>query len=104
MSTIDKIALQAASTAFATEKLPDNWVEMTNEEQKVWLNDHRWTPFENDTTDELYALIDTHADTIKGVIIDTLKVLKERLIVAAIECELPSDFNELDLQSMLSME
>ena len=103
MSEIDFIALQAASDAFATEPLPDNWEEMSEESQSQWLEDHRWQHFENDSNDEFFALIDTHADTVKDAVKASLKVLKEKLINAAIECELPSDFNELDLESMLGL-
>jgi hypothetical protein len=104
MSKIDFIALQAASEAFATGPQPDEWLEMSDEQQNEWLDNHKRQPFENDTNDEFFALRDTHSDTVKNAVKEALKVLKEQLIEGAIECELPSDFNELDLQTMLGME
>ncbi|MDA8652365.1 hypothetical protein N9L75_07335 [Porticoccaceae bacterium] len=104
MSKIDFIALQAASEAFATDPLPDEWLEMSDEQQNEWLDDHKRQPFENDTNDDFLDFIDAHSDTVKNAVKEVLKVLKEQLIEVAIECELPSDFNELNLQAMLGME
>lgn len=103
MSEIDFIALKAASTAFATDPLPEDWETLSDEDQSEWLDDHKWVHFEDDSNDEFFALIDTHADDVKDAVRASLKVLKEKLIEAAIECDLPSDFNELDLESMLNL-
>jgi hypothetical protein len=104
MSEIDFIALQAASEAFATDRLPDNWMDLSDEEQIEWLGDNRWCHFENDTTDSFYALIDTHADHIKDAISDVLDLLKDKLIEALIQNELTDDFTGLDLHGLLGMQ
>jgi len=103
MSEIDLIALQAASEAFASDRLPDNWESLSNEHQNEWLDENRFPLFENYPPSEFFTLIDDHSDTVKQSIKEALMVLKAKLIDAAIECELPSDFNELDLQKMLGM-
>lgn len=102
-TNINLIALQTASEAFASKRIPDDWEDMTYDEQKEWLDDHRWAHFEDDTTDSFFALIDTHADNVKQAIKLALVELKEKLIEAAIEGTLPDDFNDLDLKAMLDL-
>lgn len=104
MSRIDIIALQAASEAFATERLPSNWETLSEEEQVDWLNEKKWAPLEHYDTDAFYSLIENHADSVKIAIKHALVELKEKLVIAAVNCDLPSDFNELDLEGFLNLE
>lgn len=103
MSTIDFIALQAASLAYASEQFPDSWEDMCHEDQQAWLRDYRWNLFENDTNVEFYALIDTHSDTIKEAIQAALEFLKVKLIDAAIAKELPDDLKNLDFSRLIDL-
>ena len=104
MSMVDFLCLQAASEAYATERLPDTWLSMKNEDQNEWLDDCRWSPLENDTTEEFFALIDTHSDTVKTAVRLVLDILKRELVEAACRDEIPLDMNDLDLQSLLGLE
>lgn len=102
-SNINFIALQTASKAFATKCIPDNWQELDEDAKGKWLDEHRWTHFEDVPVDELYALIDVHAYTIKEAVELSLVILKEKLVDAAIEDKLPLDVNDLNLEHMLGM-
>lgn len=104
MSYLEIKTLQAASEAFATQRLPENWFDLSDDDQNEWLENNRWYHFENDTNDEFFALIDTHADSIKDAVDDVLNMLKEKLVKTAIGCKLPVDFKELDLKSLLEGE
>ena len=103
MKNYPHVVLQVASRAFG-ERLPNDWQAMSDEDQASWLEIDRWTPFEGMSNDEYFALIDAHGDAIHGVIREVLAGVKGKLIEAAIECELPSDFNELDLMGMIDNE
>ena len=50
---------------------------------------------------EVMELIDDHASTVLRAMKEALGLVKEQLVNAAIECELPSDLNELDLAYMI---
>ncbi|MCA9367020.1 hypothetical protein KC887_02005 [Candidatus Kaiserbacteria bacterium] len=68
------LALQAASQAYLTEKLPDNFLELSEEDQDQLLVDTAWQPIETFTASEIWYLIDSHADTIlraSGKIVET---------------------------------
>lgn len=100
MSKINFIALQAASHAFATDPIPDDWDTLSIDDQDEWLEDHQSKPFENDSLERFFSVITEHADTVKDTIKSVLVELKQQLIHAAIEGDLPSDFNELDLETL----
>ena len=38
--------LQTCSGHFTTSNIPDNWNTLSDEEQNIWLEDHKWEPFE----------------------------------------------------------
>ena len=103
MKDIDLIALQTASQAFGN-RIPDHWNDLTDADQGEWLYNNRMEAFEDILQDQYYSLIDCHADSIKLAIKKSLNILKDKLIDAAIEGELPSDFNELDLTGLLGMD
>jgi len=102
MFDLDHFALQASSEAFGN-RLPDNWDSLEDSDREAWLDCNKSEAFESISNSEYFELIDTHADTIKRAIKGVLDHVKDALIDAAIECELPSDFNELDLQSMAGL-
>lgn len=104
MSKIDFIALQTASLAYATERLPNDWLQMSDNQQNEWLDGHKWQPLEDDTNDVFLTHINTYSDAVKEAVKDALVVLKVELIAAAINNKLPSDYNELDLDAMLGLE
>lgn len=56
--------LQASSKAFLTDPLPDNWYDLTEDEQDDFLIDHAWQPIENETPADIFSLIENHANTI----------------------------------------
>lgn len=100
MKNYQHVVLQAASEAFG-ERLPNEWQEMCDEDQGVWLETHRWSLFDAISNDDYFALIQAHGDAFHRAIREVLAGVKGKLIEAAIECELPSDFNELDLMGMI---
>jgi len=103
MNTIELIAAQAASGAFG-ETLPDNFYDLTEEQQSEWLEENRWGIHDGLSSDKYYALIDNHAEAIKlDVIKPVLALVKEALVNAAIEGELPRDYNDLDLPALIKM-
>lgn len=99
---IDFITLKAASAAYGNE-MPDTWEDFTEEEQSQWLLDNQYHCYDGLSADKMFSLIDGHAVTVKFAIKQALQLLKDELIVAAIENELPSDFNELNLEFMLGI-
>lgn len=60
-----------------------------------------YAPFSNMEWGDVFANIDTQAEAIKGTVKTVLEFAKAGLIDAAIECELDSDFNALDIESMV---
>lgn len=60
-----------------------------------------WEPFETMTWEEVLNQICTEADTIHDTLKRTLRLAKIGLIDAAIECDLDSDFNALDIECMV---
>jgi hypothetical protein len=82
---IEILALQAASLAFAIEEIPDDWYELSMEDQKEWLEENRCESFENISNEEFYKLIYNQAGNIKLAINEVLKLLKGKLVEDAIE-------------------
>ena len=101
MSSTEMLILKAASHAFATDPFPDDWEDMTDEQQNEWLSSHKWCHFDNDTNDEFYALIDTHADIIRNAIEGILSVVKAKLVKLDYQSEEPLDINQIDFKSLL---
>jgi hypothetical protein len=60
-----------------------------------------YAPFSNLEWDDVLANIDTQAEAIKDAMKIALNFAKAGIIEAAIECELDSDFNALDIESMV---
>tara|TARA_B100000446_G_scaffold184352_1_gene206142 strand:- start:23818 stop:24201 length:384 start_codon:yes stop_codon:yes gene_type:complete len=60
-----------------------------------------YAPFSNMEWGDVFANIDTQAEAIKSTVKTVLEFAKAGLIDAAIECELDSDFNALDIESMV---
>jgi hypothetical protein len=60
-----------------------------------------WEPFENLTWEEVLNQINTEADAIHDTLKRTLELAKVGLIDAAIECDLDSDFNNLNIEGMV---
>lgn len=60
-----------------------------------------WEPFESMTWEEVLNQISTEADAIHDTLKRALRLAKIGLIDAAIECDLDSDFNALDIESMV---
>ncbi|BFM18836.1 hypothetical protein R50073_50190 (plasmid) [Maricurvus nonylphenolicus] len=60
-----------------------------------------YAPFSNLEWDDVLANIDTQAEAIKDAMKIALNFAKAGIIDAAIECELDSDFNALDIESMV---
>lgn len=92
--------LQAASSAFLCSPLPDAWEEMNEDTQQEFLVSNATSHFEYMSADQLYGLIDDHAETFRQTVKKTLLAVKDGLIEAAIEATLSSDMNEVDLDSM----
>ena len=44
---------------FLAEHLPDNFFEMTEEEQMLTIVDQQWEPFEYHSAEDVYDLIDS---------------------------------------------
>lgn len=93
---LDLMCLQAASEAFATERIPDNWFELSEDEQNQWLDDHRYGPFENDLTDEFFGLIEDHSQTIKRLMSDVLDFAEIGIIQRMINDDLPLEPTDLN--------
>lgn len=55
--------LQWASGHFLTEKIPDDWEDMSSAEQDDYLQEHVWEPYVNRPLGELWELIEINADT-----------------------------------------
>lgn len=100
MKTQDFFFLQAASEAFLTEPLPADWEDMDEDGQAAFLVGTAACYFENLSADQLYEMIDDHAERFREAVKETLEVVKQGLVDAAIEAELPSDMNEVDLVTM----
>lgn len=58
--------LQEASGHFLTEYLPDNWEDMSDDDQDKWLESHAWEPLENFSVDDVWNVIDSAARSIKS--------------------------------------
>jgi hypothetical protein len=56
-------ALQTASESYG-ERIPDNWNELSDTEQDIWLVDNRFESYGDLTPSGLFELIDCHADSI----------------------------------------
>jgi len=97
---IDFLCLQVASEAFG-ERIPDDWLNMSDSEQQTWLGTHYSEDCKHDTIESYLCKIECHSATIKHMLKDVLGLLHTRLVEAAIDCSLPSDMNELDLVSII---
>ena len=54
--------LQFMSGNFLCEDFPDNWRDMTEDEQIEFMEDNVWEPFENTPASEVYKIIDNAAN------------------------------------------
>ena len=78
MKNLELFLLQTASQAFTTDTLPDNWFELSKQDQEQWLEEHAWEPLEYRDVSTVYELIDCMAHTIKCAMKDILNAeLKE---------------------------
>jgi hypothetical protein len=100
---LDSLSLRAASAAFGCE-LPYSFLELSENEQEKILEESPCDKFDGITSSEYFELIDAHSDTIKKLVKKVLSRVKSGLVDAAIECDLPSDFNELDLHALAGIE
>ncbi|MBW4533192.1 MAG: hypothetical protein KME09_04580 [Pleurocapsa minor HA4230-MV1] len=60
--------LQVCSKNFLTEPLPDNWYQLTKQQQDDFLYAHVWQPLEHLSPQELWQLIESSADTLDKLI------------------------------------
>jgi hypothetical protein len=74
MTETDQKAMIAASKAFLCEPLPDNFYEMDDAEVVAFLEENAWGPLENWSTNEVYEIIEDHAETFKEYGNDLLKM------------------------------
>lgn len=59
-----------------------------------------WQPFEQDHLDDLLHQIDDMAQAIIGQVEQSLADVKSGLVSAAIDCELPDDYRDLDMKAL----
>lgn len=78
MISLDQIALQTASHAYASENMPSNWDDLSEQDQEQWLSDNRLHAYAGCSNDEFFELIEVHADEIKHAIDTALAQLKEK--------------------------
>lgn len=64
--------LQHVSGHFLTEEYPDNWEDMTEEEQDDHLTDHVWEPLEDTPIHDVYHIIDDASTTCEWLAIKLL--------------------------------
>lgn len=57
--------LQLTSGNYLSENIPDNWMQMSDDEQSVFLEENAWEPFEYWEVDEVWSLIDAAAYSTK---------------------------------------
>ena len=69
------VALQLASAAYTSDQIPEDWVDLSDEERDEWLSDNQWGPLEGFDSSEVLDLIATHASSIKDAF--TLVQLKQ---------------------------
>lgn len=94
------VSMQAVSECFGN-RFPDDWFSFTDEDKIYWVKNNLSEAFEGMEPDDMLDLVQAHAEvTIVPMIKGVLNSVKEKLVDAAIECELPSDFNDLDLLTM----
>lgn len=83
--------LKAASAAFLCEQLPDNWNDMSEDEQNDFLVCNAWSAVENCSANELWDMIECHASTISNV----LDTVHDGIVKMAIDDKLDLDMNAL---------
>ncbi len=98
---LDFICLKAASEAFCSCPLPDNWESLDDDEQCDWLDQYKIEAYSEVSADSFYSVIDDHSCTIKYVFMELIDQLKESLVDAACDDEIPLDLSELDLRAMI---
>ncbi|MBW4533197.1 MAG: hypothetical protein KME09_04605 [Pleurocapsa minor HA4230-MV1] len=62
--------LQACSKNFLTESLPDDWYELTDQQQDNFLCGCAWQPLEHLSAQELWQLIESSADTFSAFLLN----------------------------------
>ena len=70
---IDFEYLQHASLSFLTQEIPDNWLEMKEQEQNRFLVNHVWEPLESWDAVELWSSIEGSARHWKKFVEEKLK-------------------------------
>jgi hypothetical protein len=67
--------LQQSSGSFLTEAIPNNWLEMSEEEQNTFLEDHAWELLEDMPVNQVFELIENTANsTIRMLEMNGVKV------------------------------
>ncbi len=59
---------QALSGNFLCEYIPDNWLDLTEEEQNQFVQEHAWQPIEYLDVDEIYELIQCATDNMVALL------------------------------------
>lgn len=104
MFNVKLVALKASSSVFGNE-IPDNWFDLSSEDQLNWYSENVSADFEDMTPNALKDLIECHAEhSLMATYKELLNHLKEKLIQGAIEGTLPDDYNNLDLATMIGLE
>ena len=55
---------QNLSGNFLTTEVPNNWLEMTEQEQNNFIEDHKWQPLEHLDSDRIIQLVQSAADSL----------------------------------------
>lgn len=53
--------LQSCSGNYLTESIPDDWEEMTEEDQDIFLEEHSWEPLQYYSTIQVWDMITSAA-------------------------------------------
>ena len=89
--------LKASSSVFLCEVLPDNWYDLSEEEQNEFLTLNAWQPFENESADELWAHIECHADSIT----ELFSIAERGAVKMAVDDKFPLDLGEFSIEGAL---
>lgn len=90
--------LQQASGALLTKHLPDDWYQLPDDEQMMFLDQHKCEHLEDVDPETMMSMIDDVAHSMTQL----LDVLHSGLVSMAISADLPSDMNELCLDQVLT--
>lgn len=104
MKTLTQMCMDEASGAFLCKPIPANWATMTKEDRSEWVSTYRFDSFISLKPEELFNRIQGHARSLEYKVSQLIQNAENRLVDAAADDQLPQDFRELNLRSIMQIQ